>query len=104
MSTPTVTPADADLLNRSRTENTILLLDNQIAFYTKRALANNVEGQYNEDWATVKSIESFKETMLRTDKRINESAMKNAEFGIPAVMVIAFIAFFVGLVAGGIVF
>lgn len=106
MSTPTVSPKDASLLNRSSTENTVLLLDNQIEFYTRRALANNVEGQYNEDWATVKSIQSFKETLLRTDKRINESAgsaVANAEFGVPAIMVVAFIAFFVGLIMGAII-
>lgn len=103
MSTPVVNPKDAALLNRSSTENTILLLDKQIEIYTQRALENNVEGQYNEDWATVKSIQSFKETLLRTDKRVNESAIANAEVGIPAIMVVSFIAFFVGIIMGAIV-
>lgn len=103
MSTPTVSPADAALLNRSSTENTVLLLDEQIAFYTKRALANNVEGKYNADWATVKSIETFKETLLGTQKRINGTAsspVSNAEVGIPAIMVVAVITFFIGLIVG----
>lgn len=103
MSSVNVNSADAALLSRTRTENTVLMLDEQIALYTQRALANNVEGKYNEDWATVKSLESFKETMLRTDKRVNESMVVNAEFGIPAIMVVAFIAFFVGVIMGAIV-
>lgn len=100
MSTPTVSPADAALLKRSSTENTVLMLDEQIAFYTKRALANNVEGKYNADWATVKSIETFKETLLGTEKRINGTPVSNAEFGIPAIMVVAVITFFIGLIVG----